>query len=180
MTEYVELPEVPEYISTEQAARLLGTSKQRVYQYIAEKRLPAFRAGNTILLRREAVEQFKPNITGRPRKKEPQWRIYRGGSAVLGTEIHVQVHPGQMQRLVEKLRAIYQGQRHIFPGTIQRYIFKDNNLLATVSIWLIWKDTEMPDEATRESNFAAFKAELTDVLDWETAQISTKEGIIYT
>ncbi len=38
----------------------------------------------------------------------------------------------------------------------------------------------MPDEAAREQALAAFKAELADVLDWETAQISTKEGIIYT
>ncbi len=38
----------------------------------------------------------------------------------------------------------------------------------------------MPDKGAREQAFAAFKAELADVLDWETAQISTKEGIIYT
>ncbi len=87
MTEYFELPEVPDYISTDQAAQILGISKQRVYQYIEEQRLPAFRAGNVILLKREAVQQFKPNITGRPRKKEPAWRVYRGGSTVLGTDI---------------------------------------------------------------------------------------------
>ena len=29
-------------------------------------------------------------------------------------------------------------------------------------------------------HFLSGKAELNDVLDWETAQISTKEGIIYT
>src|SRR5258708_5237797 len=147
MTEYIELPEVPDYISTDQAARILGISKQRVYQYIEEKRLPAFRAGNVILLRKEAVEQFKPNITGRPRKKEPLWRVYRGGSTVLGTDIQVQVFPGQQERLVEKLKAIYKVQRHTFPGTIERYIFKDDSSPATISIWFIWKDTEMPDEA---------------------------------
>jgi excisionase family DNA binding protein len=180
MTENIELPEVPDYISTDQTAKILGISKQRVYQYIEEKRLPAFRAGNVILLRREAVEQFKPNITGRPRKKEPQWRVYHGGSTVLGMDIHVQVRIGRQEQLLEKLRAIYKGQRHTFPGTIQRYIFKDSDFPATVSIWLIWKDTEMPDEATRERNLDAFKAELADMLDWETAEINMKEGIIYT
>src|SRR6266436_6132350 len=151
MTDYFELPEVPDYISTDQAAQILGISKQRVYQYIEEKRLPAFRAGNVILLRKEAVNQFKPNITGRPRKKEPAWRIYRDGSAVLGTDIHVRARIGKQDQLIEKLRAIYKGQKHTFPGTIQRYIFKDDSIPPTVSIWLIWKDTEMPDEATRES-----------------------------
>jgi len=38
----------------------------------------------------------------------------------------------------------------------------------------------MPDEATRQRNLEAFKAELTDVLNWETAEISLREGIIYT
>lgn len=180
MAEYIELPEVPDYISTDQAARILGISKQRVYQYIEEKRLPAFRAGNVILLRKEAVEQFKPNITGRPRKKEPLWRVYQGGSTVLGTEIQVQVREGQQAQMIEKLRAMYAGQRHTFPGTIQRYILKDDASPATVSIWLVWKDTEMPDEATRERDLKAFQAELADVLDWATAKISTKEGIIYT
>ena len=180
MTEYFELPEVPDYISTDQAAQILGISKQRVYQYIEEQRLPAYRAGNVILLRKEAVQQFKPNITGRPRKKEPAWRVYRGGSTVLGTDIQVQIRPGKQGQLVEKLKAMYKGQRHTFPGTIQRYVFKDDVSPAAVTILLIWKDTEMPEEEAREKNLVAFKAELADVLDWETAQISTKEGIIYT
>ncbi len=144
MTEYFELPEVPEYISTDQAAKILGISKQRVYQFIEEKRLPAFRAGNVILLKEEVVKQFKPNITGRPRKKGPLWRVYRGGIAVIGKDIQVEVRDGQEERLKEKLYTIYQEQRHIFPGTIQRYIFKDKSFPTVVSILLIWKDTDMP------------------------------------
>jgi len=38
----------------------------------------------------------------------------------------------------------------------------------------------MPDKASRERDFAVFKEELADVLDWDTAQINSKEGIIYT
>ena len=180
MTDIFELPEVPEYISTDQAASILGISKQRVYQYIEEQRLPAFRAGNIILLQRGAVEQFKPHITGRPRKKEPQWRVYRGNSKVFGTDIHVQVRPDKQELLIEKLKAIYKGQRHTFPGTIQRFIFNDNGSPPTVSIWLIWKDSEMPDEATRQRNLELFKAELADVLNWDNAEVNMKEGIIYT
>src|SRR5260370_25560815 len=123
---------MPGFISTDQAAQLLDISKQRVYQYIGGQRLPAFRAGNVILLPVEAVKQFKPHITGRPRKKEPLWRIYRGGSTVLGTDIQVQILPGQQERLVEKLRAMYKAQRHTIPGTIERYIFKDNTTPVSV------------------------------------------------
>ena len=180
MTDYFELPQMPGYISTDQAAQLPGISKQRVYQYIGDQRLLAYRTGTVISLPVEAVKQFKPHITGRPRKREPLWRTYRGASTVLDTDFQVQFLPGQQERLVEKLKAVHKAQQHIFPGTIERNIFKDNTSPATVSIWLIWKDTEMPDEATREQAFAAFKAELADVLDRETAQISSKEGIIYT
>ena len=38
----------------------------------------------------------------------------------------------------------------------------------------------MPDEATYNQWLGEFKQALSDVLDWETAQTSTKEGIIYT
>ena len=37
-----------------------------------------------------------------------------------------------------------------------------------------------PDEITRERNLSAFKEALADAVRWETAHISTKEGIIYT
>ena len=104
----------------------------------------------------------------------------RGPNERIGKDIQVEVRDGQEERLKEKLYTIYQEQRHIFPGTIQRYIFKDKSFPTVVSILLIWKDTDMPDEATRERIFAAFKTELADVLDWDAAQISTKEGIIYT
>lgn len=78
-----------------------------------------------------------------------------------------------------KLKAIYEGQRHSFPGTIQRYVFRDDVFPTKISIWLMWKDTEMPDKVTPERDLESFKTELADVLDWGTAKISTKEGIIY-
>ena len=59
-------------------------------------------------------------------------------------------------------------------------LFKEDIFPPTVSILLVWKDTEMPDEATRERYLAMFQEELADVLDWDTARMSTKEGIIYT
>ena len=51
-------------------------------------------------------------------QKEPLWRLYRGGSIVLGTDIQVLAREGQQERLVEKLKAVYKTQRHTFPGTM--------------------------------------------------------------
>ena len=128
----------------------------------------------------DELEHFKLNAPGRVRTKATDWRVYNCRSKLLGIDIHVQVLPGQQGRLIEKLKAIYRKQQHMFPGTIQRSIFKDDISLSEMSIWLIWKDTEMLDNAARDQELTAFKAELADVLDWETAQIRTKEGIIYT
>jgi hypothetical protein len=127
-----------------------------------------------------AVEEFKHNPPGRVRKHPPDWRVYNSRSKLLRTDIRVQVRDGQQAKLMQKLRAIYKGKRHLFTGTIQRYVLKDAAHPANIEISLVWKDTEMPDEATRQQELEAFKAELADVLDWETAECSTKEGIIYT
>ncbi len=70
-------------------------------------------------------------------KKEPLWRVYRGNSKVVGTEIQVQLRPDTQELLIEKLKAIYKGQRHTFPGTTQRFIFKDDGTSPIVSIWLV-------------------------------------------
>jgi hypothetical protein len=58
-------------------------------------------------------------------------------SKLIGIDIHVQVLPGQQGRLIEKLKTIYRKQQHTFPGTIQRYIFKDDISPSEISIWLI-------------------------------------------
>jgi hypothetical protein len=87
---------------------------------------------------------------------------------------------GQHARLIEKLKAIQKLDRHTFPGTVARYIAKGDEDLKTVQVVLLWKTTEMPDEAMRKQDFVAFQEEMADVLDWETAQINTNEVIIQT
>ena len=128
----------------------------------------------------EAVEQFTRNPPGRLRTKSPVWRVYNARSTLLSVEIEVRVREGQQERLIEKLQEVQRENRHTFSGTMARYILKDTALFTNVSIWLIWKDTEMPDIATRERDLVAFKAEFDNVLDWVTAKMTSKEGIIYT
>jgi excisionase family DNA binding protein len=171
---------IPGHVPVKEAAEMLGISEDRVLQHIKAKRLPARKIFGRYMIPQESVEQFTQNPPGRSRTKAPLWRIYNIRSKLLGLNIEVQVLPDQEQRLLEKLRAIQEGNRHNFQGTMARYIFKESASFSKVSIWLIWKDTEMPDEAKREEELTAFKAELADVLDWETAVQHTKEGIIYT
>ena len=180
MTQDDDTAQKRDFVTTNEAAEMLGLSYHTVYEYIREKRLLAELVGGIYMLPKKAVEEFRPKPTGRMRTKPPPWRIYRAGAKVRGMDIRVQVRPQQQERLKEKLKAIQESQQYLFPGTMQRYIFEDEADSTYVTILLIWKDTEMPEESTRERNLAAFQAELNDVLDWETAQISTKEGIIYT
>src|SRR5438874_1728864 len=158
------------HVPVKEAAEMLGISEDRVLQHIKAKRLPGRMVLGRYMIPLEAVEQFKLNPPGRLRTKAPAWRVYHARSKLLGMEIQVQVRPGQQERLLEKLSAIQEENPHTFPGTVARYILKDSSSFTTLSIWLVWKDTEMPDEATRERDFVAFKAELADALDWETVK----------
>lgn len=171
---------IPGYIVAEEAAQIIGVSKNRLHQYIREGRLPAIRVGKSYILQTEEVKQFKAHPTGRTRTQPPSWRVYKGGGKVLATEIDVQVCAGKEQRLVEKLQSIQAAGKHTFPGTIARYILQGDEQLSSVHILLIWKTTEMPDEAARQKYLAAFQAELADVLDWSTAHSQTNQAIIHT
>lgn len=172
--------QIPGYVTTKEAVKILGVSSHRIYQYIKAGRLKAVQVGKAFMMRVEDVEQFRPNPSGRMRTKASPWRTYRSRGTLLATDILVRVRPGQQGKLVEKLKVIQEGDRHTFPGTIARYAIKGDMALATVRFWLIWKDTEMPNEAIRQKDLAAFQAELADVLDWETAQYNISEVIIHT
>jgi hypothetical protein len=80
----------------------------------------------------------------------------------------------------DKLREGVQTLRKKASGKVAVYVIKPGASLTSVKIWLIWKDNEMPDEATREKAFEEFRSEFADVLDWETAQSSTGEAVLYT
>src|SRR5260370_17292155 len=132
------------------------------------------------MVTRKAGEEFKAKATGRTRNYPPAWRRYRAGAKVRGMDIHVRVHAGQQERLVEKLNAILEDQRYLFPGTMQRYVFEEDAEPKNLIISLICKYTEMPDESATQHNLNPLQAELADVLDWDTAQYTTKQAIIHT
>jgi excisionase family DNA binding protein len=180
MADIHEFPDIPGYVSIKQAAQILGITDKRVYRYIDIGRLPAFKASGVFLLAEEDVKQFKLNPPGRIRTSPPRWRVYSSRSKVLSTEIQVHVRPGKQNKLLEKLKAIQQANRHTFPGTIARYVIKGDEALTSVHFVLLWKDTEMPDEAVQQHDLKALQEELKDVLDWETAISTTNEALMYT
>jgi len=180
MREVFAFPEMSGYVSVKQAAKMLGVSERRVHQYIEAGRLQAYKPGRDILLPVEVVEQFKSNLVGRPRKRTSGWRGSSDNASLLITYIRVQVRTGKQAKFMERLHTIKREERHLFPGTVTRYISQDDTSPTIVTIQLVWKTSEMPDEATRKQAFADFEAELADVLDWQTAQYRTEKVLIHT
>ena len=169
-----------DFVTTSEAAEVLGVSYYTVYEYIKEKRLVAEMVGGIYMIPKKAVQEFKAKPTGRTRTRPPLWRKYRAGARVRGMDIRVRISAGQQNRLIERLNTILEAQRHLFPGTMQRYVFEEDTEPKHVIISLIWKDTEMPDESAIQQELKPLQAELADVLDWDTAQYTTKQAIIHT
>ncbi len=106
--------------------------------------------------------------------------MYNPRSKVLITEIFVPVRAGQQDLLKAKLNEIQSANRHPIPGTMARYLLPEDSELTTLHCVFVWKDTDMPDEPTRQQHQRALQEELADVLDWEKARSHTNEALMYT
>jgi excisionase family DNA binding protein len=170
----------PRYISVIEAAKMLGVSGRSVYGYIEEKKLSGFKAGGHIVILRSEVLKFKRGTTGRPRTRVPEWRISENGNAQYMTQIFIQIREGQEEVLECKLDEIRKGNKHMFPGTVARYITHSQTDASDVQILLIWRGTVMPDVATREAALDDLRQELANVLDWKNAHIEMHEIMMHT
>ncbi len=174
------IPDLPGYVSTKEAAKILGVSERRVRLYIEMQRLPAVRAADVLLLPLEDVKNFKRKIVGRPRKNTLVWRISSSENTQFTTSISVQIRAHQEKRLLQRLQEIKREGQHVFPGTVARYIVKDATMPRRVEITLVWRRIIMPNETEREQALDAFRQALADVLDWNTAQYSNGEVLMHT
>lgn len=165
------------YFSVKEAAKILGVSTARVHMYIEAGRLPAIWAVNALMLKHEDVLNFQKGVSGRERKTIPRWRISANENTQYITTIAAQMHPGQESRLEEYLEKFRREGRHLFPGTIARYISVNKH---HVSITLIWRGLIMPDEATREQSLSAFRQDFADVLDWSNATYEHSRILMHT
>jgi excisionase family DNA binding protein len=171
---------VPGYVSIKEAAEMLGLSPSRVYEYVEDGRLSSVRAAHVILIPVEEVKKFKPNIAGRPRKSVLRWRISPENNMLHSTSIVVQMRAGRQTELMKRLEEMRQEDKHLFPGTIARFIMRSETIPGQVEISLIWRSTAMPDEVAREKALADFQQTLADVLDWDTAQYNNGTALIHT
>ena len=175
-----DIPNIQGYVSIKEAAKILGLSTKRVYEYVMEGRLSAVRAVNALMIPKEEVLDFKPKASGRERKVTPLWRFSSGNNTQFMTSITVQIKPGQEKTLNKHLEDVKKSGHYLFPGTIARYLGRSEISPDRVTIILIWRGTVMPDEATREQELAALRQIFDDVLDWQTAQYDSSEILMHT
>lgn len=180
MSEYADRPNLPGYVSIKEAAKILGLSDKRVYEYVDEGRLPSLWAADVIMIPLDEVKTFKRRSPGRPRKSIPAWRISSGENAQFITSITVYIRSGQQEALLQQLETIRQAGTHVFPGTVVRLIVESETIPGQIEISLIWRQTVMPSEAEREQALQSFRQELADVLEWETARYTYGKVLMHT
>jgi excisionase family DNA binding protein len=175
-----EIPDLPGYVSTKEAAKLLGVSERRVRLYIEMKRLPAVRAADVLMLPLNDVKNFKRKIVGRPRQNTLTWRISSTENTQFMTSISVQMRPHQEKLLMQRLEEVKRDGRHLFPGTVARYVVRSETVPRQVEIMLVWRSTVMPNGTDREQALESFRQTLADVLDWDTAQYNNGQVLMHT
>ena len=181
MQENQNIAEITGYITIAETARKLGVSYARVMAYVDNGRLDILTVADTIFISEKSVEQFKRRSKiGRPRVQTPRWRKSPKDANFIIATIFVHMYTGQKPSLLGLLEETWQKQHYLFPKTIARYISEDDLSPGTIEIQLIWKQSEMPDEATYQEQLEAFKETFKDVLDWQTARYSTKTVLLHT
>jgi len=175
-----KLPGLPGYVSIKEAAEMLGLSANRVYEFVAEGRLPAHRIADAIAIRLEDVKNFERGASGRKRRVIPRWRISSGKDTQYFTCISVQIQSGRENRLMQRLEQIKREEMHLFPGTIARNMGINGQQADHLSIILVWRDAVMHDEATREQALSAFRQDFADVLDWSNATYEHSRILMHT
>lgn len=159
---------------------MLGISDRRIRLYIEMKRLPAVRAADVLMIPVENVKNFKRKIVGRPRKNTLAWRISSAENTQFMTAISVQVKSNQEEQLKQRIAEVKYGGKHLFPGTVARYMVRSETIPKQIEIVLVWRSTVMPNEAEREQALEAFRQTWADILDWTTAQYHSGEVLMHT
>lgn len=165
-----------QYLSIREAAQRLGVSQRSVYGYIASGKLPGERIGQRMVVRRETVETYQRPAVGRPRTRTPLWRVSVATNVQYLLSISVRLRPGQEQPFQQKLAEIRLQRHHPIPGTVARYISRASSVPEAIRIVLVWRQRLMPPEEERQAALAALRADLSEMLDWETA--TSFEGVV--
>lgn len=159
------------YVTVREAASIIGVSERTIYSYLEMGKLAGERIGQTIVLRKELVRRYRRPGVGRPRTRTPIWRlpVVTNLPYLLHITVRLRGETGQDERLAQRLAQIRTAQHHMIPGTVARYLARSTNHAETIQIVLVWRSQTLPPEAERAAALQALRADLDDLLDWESA-----------
>ncbi len=164
------LKSLPGYLSTSEAADILGVSLRTIHDYIEKGQLPAWKVGNVVALAEEAVRQFRRRPVGRVRLVVPPWHAPAFGNKMEVTTIRLRVRPGQNERLNALLREMHRENQYAIPGTAIRYISRDNQDASAIEIVLIWRILGAPPAEVYEAAIAELLAAFAEVMESGSVQ----------
>jgi hypothetical protein len=165
---------LPGYVTVNVAARIIGVSARSVYGYLKLGKLSGVRVGPTLLVSTQGARAYERRALGRARTSPPRWHTPPRQNPQYLTTLKVRLRLGQDEALEQKLREMRAEHKHLLPGTAARYIARSQHDPNDIMIVLIWRDAALPPKEERETAFATLRADLAEVLDWETSM--KKEG----
>ena len=173
------MPHLPGYLSVKEAARLLGVSERSVYGYIESGKIPAARIGHVLVVETEMVSKYQRKAPGRLRTNTPIWHVPPQNNLQYLTSITVRIRQGQSTHFEQKINEIRANGKHVIPGTAARYVLRSRDNPDEVQIVLIWRSAIMPPTEEREAALAALRADMTEILAWETAVYRESQVVMH-
>lgn len=169
------------YLTVKDTATELGVSYKSVQRHVKNGVLKAKKVGGVYFIPHAEIERFKPRLSGRPRGSVPQWRFSSKGNKQIATSMEADLQAGVTEAAFEEaLEAVKRSEKHLFAGTIARYVLSDEETPRRVQFLLIWRETVMPPPDEIERALAALRTTLADVLDWQTVRSSTQRVWMHT
>lgn len=156
-------------ITIEEAAAIMQRSWRTVYEYIETGKLTATRVGRRTFLDETEVRQFVYGSVGRKRLHPPRWHTPNKDDRQSITCLCLPIRSGKREELFAKLQTIHLEKRHLFPGTIARYITYREQYPESIQILLVWRHVLRPPGEECNAALQALHDELAEVLEWEDA-----------
>jgi excisionase family DNA binding protein len=160
-----------DYLTVQEAARILGVSARSVYGYIAKGKLPATRIGERMMVKAQDVSAFELTPAGRRRERAPFWHVPPEMNHLSVAIIKVRVRPGCDALLDGKLSEFQAARKHCLAGTSARYIGRNQCDPSQIEILLFWRKATMPSDYVQKASLSAFYIDLEEVVEWETAVV---------
>ncbi len=166
-------------LSIREAAQRLGVSERSVYGYLEQGKLTRRYVEGISMLRADEVAAFRRRAPGRVRTVAPRWRKPPENNPMYLTTIHARLLPGQEALLEEIIEAFRLAGKHHLEGTSARYIGRLEHDPALVVMLLCWREAGLPPEQVRQQALEAFSADLSQALDWSTAEIVERRVLLH-